>query len=169
MSPPLPSTSGTYAIILGNAARQTVTVGRLGELPLRNGYYLYVGSAFGPGGLRARLAHHLSISRRPHWHIDYLRRVTEPAAIWFQQHSSKEEHRWAQALARGRSVENACPDFGASDCACTSHLFFSGGLPEVATFRRRLRALGVPGGACARALTSETSETTKGVRCSVLV
>ena len=133
-------------MILGNEARQTIAVGRLGELSMRIGYYLYVGSAFGPGGLRARLSHHLSISRHPRWHIDYLRRVTMPAAIWFGQHLSHEEHRWVAALGRGRDVILAHPRFGASDCKCASHLFFAERPPDVAAFRRRLRACGIPGG-----------------------
>jgi len=144
----LPDASGTYVMILRNRTPQTIAVGRLGEMTARVGYYLYVGSAFGPGGLRARLAHHLSIATHPHWHIDYLRARTAPAAVWFQQHTSREEHRWTSALTRGRWIEVGHARFGASDCTCHSHLFFSKKLPEVVTFRRRLRTLGIPGSAC---------------------
>lgn len=49
--------SGTYILILSSPARSTIDVGRLGRMTLAHGYYLYVGSAFGPGGLRARIAH----------------------------------------------------------------------------------------------------------------
>jgi len=43
------------------------------RLALGPGLYVYVGSACGPGGLRARLARHLcGRRRRLHWHIDKL-------------------------------------------------------------------------------------------------
>jgi len=47
-----------------------IRVGKLGVLPLQPGFYVYVGSAHGPSGLRARLAHHLGPGSRRHWHID---------------------------------------------------------------------------------------------------
>jgi Uri superfamily endonuclease len=58
-------------------------MGSLGRLQLRPGYYVYVGSAFGPGGLRARIEHHARPAVRPHWHIDYLRRYTRLEAVWY--------------------------------------------------------------------------------------
>lgn len=143
----LPNSRGTYVVILHNRERQSITAGRLGEMSLDVGYYLYVGSAFGPGGLRARLAHHLARSPRPHWHIDYLRRATEPSSIWFGRHTAPQEHRWATALGRGRGVVLGHARFGASDCRCASHLYFSSAQPNFTTFRRRLRSLGIPGGA----------------------
>ncbi len=43
------------------------------RLVLGPGIYVYVGSACGPGGLRARLSRHLcGRRRRLHWHIDRL-------------------------------------------------------------------------------------------------
>lgn len=58
----LPAVPGTYVLVLRSAVARTVAIGRLGTLPLRPDWYLYVGSAFGPGGLLARVQHH---SRRP--------------------------------------------------------------------------------------------------------
>jgi len=63
---------GTYALVMRCSSDQQVEVGKLGSLRLQSGFYVYVGSAFGPGGLKARIAHHVKISERPHWHIDYL-------------------------------------------------------------------------------------------------
>ena len=43
------------------------------RLALGPGLYVYIGSACGPGGLRARLSRHLcGRRRRLHWHIDRL-------------------------------------------------------------------------------------------------
>ena len=50
---------GTYALILRASTAQTIQIGRLGDLVMQPGYYIYVGSAFGPGGLAARVGRHL--------------------------------------------------------------------------------------------------------------
>ncbi len=65
---------GTYSLLLYLPRTRLIRVGKLGEFGFANGHYCYVGSAFGPGGLRARLRHHARPAARPHWHIDYLRR-----------------------------------------------------------------------------------------------
>ena len=67
---------GTYALILSCTSNARIQIGRLGTMQLQRGYYVYLGSALGPGGLRARIAHHQKLSPRPHWHIDYLRAHT---------------------------------------------------------------------------------------------
>lgn len=58
MSAMLSDEPGTYILILKSAVTRRVRVGRLGNLQLCAGYYVYIGSAFGPGGLRARIDHH---------------------------------------------------------------------------------------------------------------
>ena len=67
---------GTYALLISSATDQLIRIGRLGTLRLKPGYYMYVGSALGSGGVRGRLAHHMRPAERPHWHIDYLRKKT---------------------------------------------------------------------------------------------
>lgn len=120
----LPNHGGTYGLVLACQRAQVVRVGRLGHLQLRPGFYVYVGSAQGPGGLRARLRHHLAPVRRPHWHCDYLRPVCVPVAVWFSAGSRHVEHTWAQCLARSGQSTVPLPGFGASDCSCVAHLFF---------------------------------------------
>ena len=63
---------GTYALLLGLDEPVELEVGRLGRIHFGSPFYLYFGSAFGPGGLVARLQHHLRPARRPHWHVDYV-------------------------------------------------------------------------------------------------
>ncbi|NIP37734.1 MAG: GIY-YIG nuclease family protein, partial [Candidatus Dadabacteria bacterium] len=67
------SESGTYTLIYRNRSKTRVQVGRLGKIYIQPGYYIYVGSAFGPGGVRARVSRHFRKTKRSHWHIDYLR------------------------------------------------------------------------------------------------
>ena len=69
----IPSSSGTYALILYCPHTRRLEVGRLGVFEFQKGWYAYVGSAFGRGGLRARCRHHLRLTMRPHWHIEYLK------------------------------------------------------------------------------------------------
>jgi Domain of unknown function DUF123 len=69
----IPASPGTYALVLRCSTTRTVRIGRIGTIRLMPGWYVYIGSAFGPGGLRARIGHHTARAARPHWHIDHLR------------------------------------------------------------------------------------------------
>ena len=142
----LPDAPGTYVLILRNPRRAGLRVGGLGRIAPPAGYYLYVGSARGPGGLRARVARHLRVSAQPHWHIDYLRQRAAPLKVWLLAGPSSQEHHWAGVMDGGCGIEIAVPGFGASDCRCASHLFFSGRSPRLAAFTDRLVAAGLPAG-----------------------
>lgn len=134
----LPSSPGTYILILEASVPGRVRVGALGTLKLDPGFYAYVGSARGPGGLAARLSHHYRRARSPHWHIDYLRRRTSLHEIWLAEGVVEREHRWAKALEGDPLAMLPLPGFGASDCRCRTHLFRFSHLPPVSAFRRRL-------------------------------
>jgi Uri superfamily endonuclease len=131
---------GTYALLLGLQEPAELEVGRLGAIRFDSPFYLYFGSAFGPGGLKARLGRHLRPERRLHWHIDYLRQVTEILGVWHTNDTARLECTWARAASalRGASL---VPRFGSSDCHCRSHLLAFPRLPGLRAFRRRLDAL----------------------------
>jgi Uri superfamily endonuclease len=131
---------GTYALVMRCSSHQQVEVGKLGRLRLRPGFYVYAGSAFGPGGLKARIAHHIKISKNPHWHLDYLRPALTLKEIWFTYDSGQREHQWAGVLAGIRGATIPFSGFGASDCRCKSHLTFFDSRPSGDCFRRRLHA-----------------------------
>ena len=139
--PRLQSTPGTYALILSTAADGLLQIGRLGQLHVRGGFYVYIGSAFGPGGVRARIAHHCRRAARPHWHIDYLRLVTRLSAIWYTYDILRREHQWAEVLQRTRGASIPLQGFGASDCTCASHLYFLSTRPSWHAFRSGIRAV----------------------------
>jgi len=132
--------SGTYALILASSSDRLLEIGKLGQFLIRPGYYIYAGSAFGPGGLKARIAHHVRISRRPHWHIDYLRSVLPLNEVWYSYDSEQHEHRWAEAFRRLKGATLPIAGFGASDCSCKTHLLLFLTQPSVRRFRDRLRA-----------------------------
>ena len=132
--------TGTYAIVLKPKAERSIGVGRLGMLRVQAGYYIYVGSAFGPGGLKARIAHHKSVSHRSRWHIDYLRAAAEICEVWYTYDPGPREHQWAEILAAAKASTMPFPGFGSSDCNCLTHLYHFKSKPAIASFRRRLRA-----------------------------
>jgi len=124
---------GTYAMVWRSHSTATTSVGHWGPLRLRKGYYLYVGSAFGPGGVRARVLRHCRREKLSHWHIDYLRRFLHPLGAWYSHDPPRLEHRWAQfflAIPGMFPIER----FGCSDCSCHTHLFHTRSAPSLAVF-----------------------------------
>jgi Uri superfamily endonuclease len=130
----LPDRPGTYVLILWLAAPTIITYGKAGCSRFGAGWYAYVGSARGPGGLAARLAHHLRGPRRPHWHIDYLRSESRPVEIWYKVSSTREECAWSEALLALSGGQPLAPGFGASDCRCSTHLVYFDDQPDHLAF-----------------------------------
>ncbi len=128
---------GTYILIAHLPTLSTLTIGRLGSFPFAAGWYAYVGSAFGAGGLRGRLKHHLGQGSRPHWHMDYLARAASIAEIWYLASHSGHEHDWASLLMTLPDAALPVPRFGASDCQCPAHLFYFPARPAFDAFRMR--------------------------------
>lgn len=62
-----PSEKGVYLLVVKIDGKID-----LGRWSLSEGYYVYVGSAGGPGGLASRLVRHFRRVKRVHWHIDRL-------------------------------------------------------------------------------------------------
>ncbi len=114
---------GTYALLLHLDHAVPVQIGQLGEFSFTVGTYVYVGSAHGPGGLRARLSRHLRVEKTLHWHIDYLAAHARITAIWWIASPDQLECAWARSLAALPGVSVPVPGFGSSDCLCLSHLF----------------------------------------------
>ena len=132
---------GTYALIYHCPAGKTMTAGALGNINLPYGYWVYVGSAFGSGGLKARLRHHLTPSPRPHWHLDYVKSALAPLEVWSTTDPCKREHDWASVVRAYRGAVCPIPGFGASDCTCPSHLIHLRRRPGFTGFRKRVRRI----------------------------
>jgi Uri superfamily endonuclease len=135
----LPSSPGTYVLAAFLRSEKRIMVGRLGAIRFQPGAYAYVGSAFGPGGLAARLSRHLGTPRQRHWHIDYLLAHAGVEIIWMRD-GPRMEHRWADILGSAGVGGVAVCGFGASDCACRSHLFRFDGLPSPGALGKALGA-----------------------------
>jgi Uri superfamily endonuclease len=109
-------------LVMRLARCTTISIGRLGEFRFPTGWYLYVGSARGPGGLAARVSRHHRTSKTHHWHIDYLRAHAELIAAWYTTGRQKRECNWADTLSALPGAAIPVPRFGASDCRCPAHL-----------------------------------------------
>jgi Uri superfamily endonuclease len=116
------SSPGTYALVLSLPREVHLQVGALGVCLFQRGIYVYIGSAFGSGGLRGRLSHHLRLAPQPHWHIDYLRQSAEIEQIWYTINSAC-EHAWAKTFQEMPGSTIPMPHFGSSGCRCPAHLF----------------------------------------------
>ena len=127
---------GTYVLFLVLKMDANLTIGRLGSFHLSKGYYAYVGSALGPGGLFSRILHHLSFTASPHWHIDYLHAAATPLAVWYSESDRRLEHIWASVLLSSRRASIPVPGFGSSDCKCSSHLFYYRQIPTLRWFKQ---------------------------------
>jgi len=121
----LPNQPGTYILCLQLKQPTKIAIGKLGIFDFKEGFYFYVGSAFGPGGIQARCGHHIKISTRPRWHIDYLRQHCDLQHIIYSDEHQQLEHQWAHFASSINSIETPIAGFGSSDCRCLSHLFFS--------------------------------------------
>ena len=134
----IPHRPGTYALIMRLVSSTEMQVGKLGAFHCPAGWYTYVGSALGPGGLMARLARHRQRHKRLHWHIDYLLPVVELTEIWWMASSDRWECVWAQALGRVPGASVCLPGFGSSDCRCSTHLLYFVHRPSAFNFTSQL-------------------------------
>ncbi len=111
----------TYQLLIGLTAPQRIRIGRLGEFDFPAGRYVYTGSA--RRCLKARIARHLSASKKLHWHIDFL--LAAQAAQVLEVQRFQEDECWVNRRTPGRIL---IPGFGAGDCRarCVSHLKYCG-------------------------------------------
>lgn len=140
----VPVAPGAYALLLRIASNTCLRIGSLGTVDFLAGDYLYLGSALGPGGLRARLHHHLSSTAKLRWHLDYLRGIARPTGFWWKVVDEKPaagqprlECLWAQALTSLPGAGIPLRGFGSSDCrsGCGAHLLFFGKMGVLSDWR----------------------------------
>lgn len=85
------------------------------------GWYGYVGSARGPGGIRARIGRHLRAEKAVHWHIDSLTITADIVLAFVVEGASK--CTLNRSLLRSRVWQPSAAGFGSSDCRnCATHL-----------------------------------------------
>jgi Uri superfamily endonuclease len=94
-------------------------------MELGPGIIRYYGSAYGPGGIRTRVARHLRPgNRKSHWHVDALTSRV-PVERVLVAPGDRECSLVQQDLDSGL-WKVAAPGFGSSDCrTCQSHLLLA--------------------------------------------
>jgi sugar fermentation stimulation protein A len=117
--------SGVYIAFFRLRRPQRILVGKLGAFFFASGLYLYVGSA--QRNLSARIDRHARKSKPRRWHIDYLSAKADMLGVITIDGPRETECAVAKKLAE--MFELAVPGFGASDCRCGGHLFYTPELP----------------------------------------
>lgn len=125
-----------YGLVLALAQDTTLPVGRSRSESFAGGYYVYIGSAL--GGLQGRLKRHLRHDRRRRWHVDTLLDTAPVVQVWYLAAYERLECLWAARLGQAPGIAPTTFAFGATDCRCHSHLFYSQARPSV-------EAIGWPG------------------------
>jgi Uri superfamily endonuclease len=120
----IPARHGSYIVIgrLDNAV--LLTSGPFSGQQITPGYYLYSGSAYGPGGLRARITRHLKSDTKKFWHFDHLKSNLSIEEIFFSIDTKNQECEFIKTIQGMPSVSIPLPGFGSSDCrkGCPAHL-----------------------------------------------
>lgn len=114
----IPALPGAYVLAVELFKPITVSIRNGSPISLAAGRYLYCGSPKGPGGLRARIARHMSHGKTVRWHIDNLTEVGRVLGAW--TFVGGHECKLVAALAH---LPTPIGGFGSSDChRCRSHL-----------------------------------------------
>jgi Uri superfamily endonuclease len=126
---------GTYILVIFSSSKKSIPIGRLGRMKLKPGWYIYVGSAFGSGGLSARLKRHLKKEKKCYWHIDYLLKHTDIKEIWFTSFPINLEDKWVKIISSMSNNNIPIKNFGSSDSNSISHLFYFRRRPSLRMFK----------------------------------
>lgn len=111
---------GVYLLVLELPRALTLTVGSLGVIEFRAGWYVYAGS--GKKNLSKRIARHLRKGKNLRWHIDYLSQAA--GKIKAYPIYTRRDLECALAADVAAAADGMIPGFGCSDCRCESHLFY---------------------------------------------
>ncbi len=116
----LPIETGAYLLLIRLEGPLPLPP-RFADQSLPEGCYGYAGSAYGPGGIRARCRRHLGRPFKRRWHIDWLTcAAADVNAIPFPGRS---ECRLIDGLSERLLVRFPIKGFGSTDCQhCRAHL-----------------------------------------------
>ena len=113
--------SGAYGFAVRLSQPLKLEIGKFAQVSLPKGLYFYGGSAFGPGGLKARLGRHIRPKSKLQWHIDHVTSAGNMVAAGVVENSSECKIISAASAMPGALIP--LPGFGSSDCRnCASHL-----------------------------------------------
>ena len=112
---------GAYVLFIELARPLALRETALGPRDLAAGRYAYCGSAYGPGGLGARLRRHLRPDKALRWHVDHLTAAGRIFALGLAP--AGRECALVEGLGRQAGITLPLAGFGSSDCTrCRAHL-----------------------------------------------
>jgi Uri superfamily endonuclease len=122
---------GIYCLIFECITSKNIRIGALGEREFMLGWYLYVGSALGNGGL-SRVNRHILFYheqyRKPKWHVDYFMMDT---SVRFRKVICARTEINLECVLATIIGGDGVSGFGCSDCDCETHLFYRKKMPEM--------------------------------------
>lgn len=140
------SEKGTYILLLRLVQdTQFARVGRTGrfrDVLLPAGFYLYFGSAHGPGGAMARVSHHLRDNgSNPNKDIDCIRPAMVIEEAWVTYDPIKRECQWSEMVFRDLGGHVPVPRLGSGDCkhGCPAHFYYFTRRPSFGAFTEMIR------------------------------
>ena len=121
MDEPVPPEPGAYVLLIELGAPLALEVAGLPRAVLPAGRYAYCGSAYGRGGLKARIGRHLRADKAHRWHVDRL--TAAGRIVAFRAVPGGRECDLLDRLLEAPGAAVPVPGFGSSDCrACPAHL-----------------------------------------------
>lgn len=120
-------TKGAYFLIIKLGRNRRISVGKLGRLYFKKGYYCYVGSAL--NNLTKRIERHKSKKKKLRWHIDYFLRYGKIIGVVKIKTNRKIECKLSKKI--DRVTDSFIKGFGCCDCKCRSHLYYSKNKPKL--------------------------------------
>jgi Uri superfamily endonuclease len=122
---------GAYALVIDLARPLALEIPRYVGSVLPAGRYVYCGSAYGAGGISARVARHCRVNKKLRWHVDHLTRTGNVVDVL-----PVTEGRECALLASVLATPGAhvpLHRFGSMDCSvCPAHLVAVGSTFAVA-------------------------------------
>ncbi|MES0883881.1 GIY-YIG nuclease family protein [Roseibium sp. SCP14] len=120
----IPRDKGAYALALCLGGPVDLEINRTCRGRLMPGWYFYLGSARGSGGLAARLKRHFREKKKLHWHVDRL--TVQTIAMAALAVPDGNECELADGLLATPWFKIALAGFGSTDCRrCDSHLLMA--------------------------------------------
>ncbi len=124
--------AGAYLLLIRLDEPIQADLPRLGSPRFEAGWFVYAGSARGPGGLAARIGRHFRRDKGLRWHVDRL--TVGCGTMAALQVAGGTECDLVRRLVSSGRLEIAIRGFGSSDCrTCEGHLL----MPAVSGGDRR--------------------------------
>ncbi|PLJ78104.1 GIY-YIG nuclease family protein [Infirmifilum sp. SLHALR2] len=113
---------GIYALVVEIESPSLIKL-KGKDVSISPGIYVYVGSAKGPGGVRARVSRHVRKAKKVKWHIDLVTTLPQARVLGAFCAETVEPECVLVPPLESLGFEHVVKGFGSSDCTrgCTSH------------------------------------------------